>query len=300
MKKKNQTIGMLLVLIAGILWGTQGYFVNHLKARGLESPEISVMRLGFTFILIALWLLVFQRDVFVTKKRCVKYYIGCGLGMVGSSLFYFYSITMTSMSVAAVLMYTAPIIVVVLSIFIFRQHLTILKTVCCLASFLGAAMVSGIFKGVENINVPGVALGCAAGFSYAMYSIFSSLALSRGAKPLSITVYAFGFATLTMLPFGQLPTLVDKILSDPFIIVISMSQALLSCLAPYVIYTIGLKYTDASNASIISTVELVVATIIGFLAGFDAAPDMIAIAGIVLVVGSVVMLNVKIPHKHND
>lgn len=297
MKKKNSVLGIVLVLTAGVLWGFSGFFVNHLKARGLESPEISVMRLGFTFVLMALWALIFRRDVFVTKKRCVKYYIGCGLGMVGSSLFYFYAIPMTSMAVAAVLMYTAPIIVVVLSIFIFHEHLTILKTICCLASFLGAALVSGIVGGVDHISVPGLLFGCAAGFSYALYSIFSSLALMRGAKPLSITVYAFCFATLAMIPFGNVPSLVGKIAVDPVIVLIALAQALVSCLAPYVLYTIGLKFTNASNASIMSTVELVAAAVIGFFA-FKENPGFFGIIGIVLVIGSVVLLNVKIPHKH--
>lgn len=297
MKKKGSIIGIILVLAAGILWGFSGFFVNKLEPRGVESAQISVMRLGFTFIMMSLWALIFKRDVFVTKKRCVKYFVGGGLGMVGSSIFYFYSILMTSMSVAAVLMYTAPIIVVVLSIFIFREHLTFLKSVCCLASFAGAALVSGIVGGVGNVNVPGVLLGCAAGFSYACYSIFSSLALMRGAKPLSVTVYAFGFATLAILPFGKLPSLIDKIADDPVIILMALGQAVVSCLAPYVLYTIGLKYTDASNASIMSTVELVAATVIGLVA-FGQSVSIPAIIGIVLVIGSVVMLNVKLPERH--
>ena len=119
----------------------------------------------------------------------------------------------------------------------------------------------------------------------------------RGAKPLSVTVYAFGFAAVTMIPFGNIPSLVGKIAADPVIALIALAQALVSCLAPYVLYTIGLKFTDASNASIMSTVELVAATVIGFVA-FGEAVSLYAIVGIVLVIGSVVMLNVKIPHKH--
>ena len=215
MKKKNSALGIILVLAAGILWGFSGFFVNHLKPVGVTSPQIGVMRLGFTFILMLLWTALFRRDTFAAPKRCYKYFAGAGaLGMVGSTVFYFYAIEMTSMAVAAVLMYTAPIIVVVLSIFIFREHLTLLKSVCCIASFLGAALVSGIIGGVGNISVPGLLFGCAAGFSYALYSVFSSLALMRGAKPLSVTVYAFGFAALAMLPFGNLPGLVGKINMD--------------------------------------------------------------------------------------
>lgn len=298
MKKRNSVLGIVLVLAAGILWGFSGFFVNHLKPRGVSSPQIGIMRLGFTFIIMLIWTLLFRRDVLRAPKRCYKFFAGAGaLGMVGSTVFYFYSIEMTSMAVAAVLMYTAPIIVVVLSIFIFREHLTALKSICCIASFAGAALVSGIAGGVGSISVPGLLFGCAAGFSYALYSVFSSIALSKGAQPLSVTVYAFGCAAVAMIPFGNIPSLVGKIASDPVIVLIALGQALVSCLAPYVLYTIGLKFTDASNASIMSTVELVAATVIGFLA-FGETVGIPAIIGIVLVIGSVVMLNVHIPHKH--
>lgn len=297
MKKKNSWLGIVLVLLAGILWGFSGFFVNHLKPRGVTSPQIGVMRLGFTFIIMLLWTLIFKRQNLKAPKRCYKYFAGAGaLGMVGSTVFYFYAIEMTSMAVAAVLMYTAPIIVVVLSIFIFREHLTLLRSVCCIASFLGAALVSGIIGGVGSISVPGLLFGCAAGFSYALYSVFSSLALMRGAKPLSVTVYAFGFGALVMLPFGSPVSLVGKIAEDPVIVLIALAQALISCLAPYVLYTIGLKFTHASNASIMSTVELVAATVIGFVA-FGESVSIAAMIGIVLVIGSVVMLNIKLPHK---
>ncbi len=298
MKKKNSALGIILVLAAGILWGFSGFFVNHLKPRGLTSPQIGVMRLGFTFIIMLIWALIFKRDVFKAPKRCYKYFAGAGaLGMVGSTVFYFYAIEKTSMAVAAVLMYTSPIIVVILSIFVFREHLTLLRSVCCIASVFGAALVSGIVGGVGSLSVSGLLLGCAAGFAYALYSVFSSLALSRGAQPLSITVYAFGFAAIVMLPFGNIPSLIEKIADDPVIPLIALAQALLSCLVPFVLYTIGLKFTDASNASIMSTVELVAATVIGFLA-FNETVSIPAIIGIVLVIGSVVMLNVKLPHKH--
>ncbi len=300
MKKKNSALGIVLVLLAGILWGFSGFFVNILKDEPfyVSSPQIGVMRLGFTFIIMLVWTLIFKRENLKAPKRCYKYFIGAGaLGMVGSTVFYFYSIEMTSMAVAAVLMYTAPIIVVVLSIFVFREHLTLLKSVCCIASVVGAALVSGIIGGVKEISVSGLLFGCAAGFSYALYSVFSSLALMRGAKPLSITVYAFGFAALAMIPFGNVPGLVGKIATNPVIVLIALGQALVSCLAPYVLYTIGLKFTHASNASIMSTVELVAAAIIGYVA-FGQGVGIPGIIGIVLVIGSVVMLNVKLPHKN--
>ncbi len=297
LNRKTSFIGILLVLLAGILWGFSGFFVRHLEARSVTSVEISVMRLGFTFILMLLWASVFRRDVLVTKKRCIKYFIGSGaVGMVGSSILYFYSISMTSLSVAAVLMYTAPIIVVVLSIFVFREHLTWLRSLCCVASFLGAALVSGIMSGIGNVSVPGILFGCGAGLSYALYSVFSSLALSRGAKPLSVTVYSFGFAALAVLPFGNIAALAGKIAADPSILFIALAQALMSCLAPYVLYTIGLKFTSASNASIMSTVELVAATVIGLIC-FGETVSIPAMLGMVLVIGSVVMLNIKLPER---
>jgi len=301
-KNKSLFFGIILVLAAGTLFGNSGIFVNILADRGVSEMGISVMRLTFTFLLMFLYLLFFNRGAFRIKKFDLLYFIFTGMiGMVGSSLFYFYSIRLTSMSVAAVLMYTSPTIVVILSLFILREKLTWRKCLCCLLSFIGTALVSGLFSGEIKSSLLGVILGLLAGTSYALYSIFSGAAIANGCKPLTVSFYSFMFASMTMNAVlaisGGYPSLIGTIKADPLIILIAVGQSLTTCLLPYVVYTIGIRYAGASNASIMSTVEVVVASIMGLIVYKQIIP-LDGIIGIVLVIASVVVLNIPFSPKH--
>ena len=302
MKNRSLFIGILLVLGAGMLFGNSGIFVNILGDRGVSEMGISVMRLCFTFLLMFTYLLFFNRSAFRIKKIFLLYFLLTGsVGMVGSSLFYFYSIRLTSMSVAAVLMYTSPTIVVILSLFILRERLTWRKFVCCLMSFVGTALVSGLFSGEIKSSLVGVILGLMAGTSYALYSIFSGAAIVSGAKPLTVSLYSFAFAgttmSIVMLVSGGFPDLISTVKGDPLIILIAIGQSLITCLLPYVLYTIGIRYAGASNASIMSTVEVVVASIMGLVVYNQTIP-LPGVLGIALVIGSVVVLNIPFSEKH--
>ena len=76
--------------------------------------------------------------------------------------------------------------------------------------------------------------------------------------------------------------------------------ALVSCVLPYVFYTLGLKYISASTASIIATVEPVVATVIGAWYFGEELGVPFGYIGVGLVFLSVVLINIKIPNTKSD
>ncbi len=284
-----------MVLAAGTMWGNTGLFVNLLSKRGASAMTISMLRLVFTFILMALFILIFDRSFFKVKLRCIPFFVLTGaVGMVGSSLFYFYAIQQTSMALAAVLMYTSPTIVMLLSLAVFKDKFTWRHVVCCLLAFFGAALATGLVSGGVVYSLTGVMFGCLAGASYALYSVGSGLALRHGVSPMTISLYSFAFASVTILIVGDIPELFRTVAADPVIIPISIGQAVATCLLPYVIYTLGIRFTGPSNASIMSTIELVVATLLGFFV-LGEKLSLIGVLGMLLVIGSIVILN--LPHK---
>ena len=300
MKNKQKILGIILVLTAGAMWGHTGFFVRVLKGRGVSEMSISMLRLVLTFVLMSIFVLIFDKSFFKIKLRVLPYFIITGaIGMVGSSLFYFYSIEMTSMSVAAVLMYTSPTIVMLLSLAVFKDHFTWRHMLCCLLAFFGAALASGIFSGDAKASLAGIGFGCLAGFSYALYSIGSGLALRHGCSPMTISLYSFAFASVSILIIGNIPELINSVKNDPVILPISAGQAVMTCLVPYVFYTLGLRFTSPSNASIMSTIELVVASIIGFVS-YGETLTLFSYIGIVLVIASIVVLNLPKMHKKSE
>ena len=70
------------------------------------------------------------------------------------------------------------------------------------------------------------------------------------------------------------------------------AAALISAVIPYLSYTQGLKTVEAGKASIIATVEPVVATLVGIVL-YREGLSLLAALGIVLVLGAIVLLNIK-------
>ena len=71
---------------------------------------------------------------------------------------------------------------------------------------------------------------------------------------------------------------------------LAISFALLTTVVPYLCYTKGLSGLPASQASVTATIEPVVAAILGIVV-FHESASFLKIAGIVLVLSSVVLMN---------
>ena len=110
----------LFILTAGAMWGSMGLFVRVLGNIGCSSFEIVFLRSIVTAICLFLVLAVRDRSLFYVRLRDLWCFLGTGLlSIVFFNLCYFTTIRLTSLAVAAVLLYTAPAIVIVLSAFHF-------------------------------------------------------------------------------------------------------------------------------------------------------------------------------------
>ena len=128
---------------------------------------------------------------------------------------------------------------------------------------------------------------------YALYSIFSRFALDRGYEPFTITLYTFLLAAVTTVAFIDAHPVIAVVTQDIWSVLYALLFALASCVLPYVFYTLGLKYISAGTASIIATVEPVVATVVGAVVFAEPIGIPFGYLGVLLVFLSVVLINVK-------
>ena len=137
MKKKNMWAA-LPVLAAGTLWGLMGLFVRRLNAAGLGSMEVAELRILTGLALVGLYLLIARRDLLRVRLRDLWCFFGTGvISLLLFSNCYFTAMRYASLSAAAVLLYTAPAFVMVLSLLLFRERLTARKGAALGLAFLG-------------------------------------------------------------------------------------------------------------------------------------------------------------------
>lgn len=286
-------LSILFILISGILWGCLGTFVRVLNAQGIQSMDIVFLRAIVTAIAMLLYLFITNRKMLVIKLKDLWCFLGTGIASITFFNFcYFKAVMLTSLSVAAVLLYTAPAIVMVLSFILFREKFTGRKCIAIVMTFVGCVLVTGVFKGSQVITAQGILYGLGAGLGYALYSIFSRYALEKGYHSLTITCYTFIVSAVVTFFFADYGKVFQVVCSSPFYVFIALALGICCTVAPYLLYTLGLTRIDNSTASIIASIEPVTATVIGIVI-YHESIDLFEIIGIILVIGAMVICNIR-------
>lgn len=287
-------IAPILVCLSGILWGTMGIFVRRYNGLGLDSMEIVAMRAIVTAVMLLIFLFIYNKKLLRIQIRDIWCFLGTGLcSILFFNFCYFKAITMTSLSVAAVLLYTAPAIVMVLSRILFKEKLTPVKLIALAVTFLGCVLVTGVIGSDTHLSVSGILIGLGAGLGYALYSIFSRYALERGYHSFTISFYTFLIASLGVIPFVPMGRTFQICTKDGGMFGFTLIFGLVSTVLPYILYTIGLTVVENGKASIIASIEPVVATVLGVVL-FHERLTWNGILGILLVLGAIIMCNINI------
>ncbi len=298
MKQSKGWLGIVLILLSGIIWGFISLPVDYIKSQGLKDMEVVFLRSGSTALVLGLFCLFSSRSTFRIKLKDIWCFFGTGIGSIMFFNFcYFKSIDMMGAPIACVLMYTAPFFVVALAAICFKERITVQKAVACMVAFAGCALVSGLFGGNGSVTAEGLVWGLMTGFGYGLYTIFGRYALDRGYSSLTITLYTFMIAALGSACFINPLKVVGVAVSGIGPLAMTLEIAAVSTLLPYTLYAAGMRFTDAGNAPIISSVEIVVATIMGVVVRKDTL-DIYAGIGILLILAAVVLLNLNLKKKN--
>ena len=289
-KAVGRRVAVILVLLAAGCWGCMGIFVRYFNGLGLQAMNVVFLRVLVAVVFLPVMVLAVRPASFRIHLRDLWCFAGTGiLSIAMFSYCYFKTIALTSLSVAAVLLYSAPVMVVLLSALIFKERITRKKALACLLAFLGCLLVGGL----KGEAVPAIALltGFLSAFGYALYSIFSRVAMNRGYHSFTIILYTFFLSLFGVVPFADIPATFQAVQAagaGAWGMVLLMG--LITAVLPYLFYTLGLSGLEAGRASIMASLEPVVATLIG-MAAFHEMPTAAGFLGILLVLAGVVLLN---------
>ena len=287
-----------LVILAGCLWGTMGIFVRHLNAIGLEAMEIVEARAALTAAAMFAALVLFRRDLLRVNIRDL--WVFAGGGIVSVILFnfcYFQTIQRASLSTAAILLYTSPVFVLLLSVLLFGEKLTKKKILCLMLAITGCALSSGLAGGMA-LSPMTLLFGLGSGFGYGLYSIFSRFALQKGYHPITITAYIFLFGALGGIPLTDFGQLIRVAGADGSNLAYLGTYTLVTTIVPYISYTTGLQQVENGVAAVLACIEPVMATVFGIFF-FSEMPDLSGWLGILLVLIALTALNLQ-PKKEQS
>ncbi len=280
------------VLGGGFCWGFMGLFTRQLAVYGIDANGAILVRCGIAAVCFAILILCTDKSQFHVRLKDFWCFIGTGLfSLLFFTFCYFHAISMMNLSTAAILLYTAPTFVMIMSAVLFKEKINRTRIMAIILAFAGCCLVSGI--GTDTVLTPaGLLFGLGSGFGYALYTIFSRFALQKGYSSSCINFYSCLLAAIGAFilwrPQGVLPAMTSSLPA----FLCCLGTGVFSCFLPYMLYTYSLTGLENSTASILASVEPVVASLLGVFVYHEKMTAASA-AGVVLVLAAILLLNLR-------
>ena len=258
-----RTKGTLIALIGTAFWATTGIFIDYL----LTHYPIGPLTLAFwrdLMVGIALFvsLRIFQPRALRITRRDVWFFMG--YGFVGLAVFnacWTMSVKFNGAAVATVLAYSSPAFTVLLARLVLREALTVRKIIAIGLSLAGCVLVVEAHKPeVWQVNVIGILVGLGTGLAFALFSLAGKWSANRFASPWTVTAYGFLFAALGLM-LTQTPQTVLSMGARWEGWLILTVLALGPTILGFGLYTLSLRYLQASVASLIASLEPALTTL---------------------------------------
>ena len=285
--------GILDVLIGATLWGSIGVFVLFMNQFGSTSILTCFLRMAFAFvILLVMTVYQFGWSAFIIDKKSLLACLLLGLICQGIyNIFYNEAILDLGMTLSAVLLNLAPLCGMIASRILFHETFTMQKLLAMVVCIAGCILtVTGGHIDIQALPLTGILFGIGSGLTYGMTSVFGRMAGFR-CNAWVMSTYSYLFAALFLIFFTYpLPqeTYHLDILGTGFL------YALIPTALGYLFYYQGVqKITENSKVPVIASIETVISALFGVFL-FHEILGPIHILGIVLVMGSIVMMNYKI------
>ena len=283
----------LFVALSAASFGFLGVPVRFLHDNGFAPLDITAVRLFVTTIALVIVALVVDRGLFKVRKRDLLFFILFGFFKLMSDVTLFRAQVTIDLSLSTLLQMTAPYYVLVISLFLFRERITLMKILAMLVAFIGCIFVTGVITGgMHSLDFVGVASALISGLFFGLYTIGCKLSSDKGYKPVTTMMYTFLFASLMTIPFANDVKVVESFV-DVHLTLGVLSLGILMTLIPFFVSTWGVQKLEASKVSLISVMEVITACIVGYFL-FDEEMTVLNIIGMSLVVASIVIMDLKI------
>jgi DME family drug/metabolite transporter len=288
----GSTQGLLLIVLSAVLWGTVGVAVKAIYGLSDTNPlSIGFLRLAISVpALFIAGRLVLGERMFRVARRDGALMLLLGVTIALYQVCYFGAIARVGVAIAVlVTLCTAPVIVALLSLWLFREKLTSKLMLALAFALLGTVLLVGIqpnSAGGQANTAIGVLLALLSAFGYAVVTLCSRLIAGRY-HPLQSLTIGFGTGALILLPFALLNGFVLSYPVSGWVLLLYLG--LVPTVLAYVLFLSGIRHTTATAASITTLLEPLTSTLLAWLF-FKEQLGVFGLLGAMLLLGAIVLL----------
>ena len=277
MKKVLSSRAMLIISMT--VFGTIGLFVRNI---GLPSGEIALYRAVLAAILIGGFLLVTKQKIpFGKIKKEIPLLVLSGVAMGFNWILLFEAYKYTTVSVATLSYYFAPVIVTLACPILFKEKMGAKQWMCFLMSTLGIVLITGIGDLSEGTShIKGILFGLGAASLYATVILLNKFI--KNVDGIHRTFLQFLAAIAVLVPYVLLTDGVNLKTLDSKGWIFLLIVGLVHTGVTYCLYFSSLKELPGQKAAILSYIDPLVAVLISVVVLKETMTVMQVIGGLLI------------------
>ena len=286
--RSGEVRGYFLIVVASVLWGTIGVLAKFAYALGVQPDVLIGLRLMVGFGTLFCVLVLFARGSLRVDRRDALVLLVFGVvGVTLQRLSYFYAVSLTTATVAAILFYTYPVFLSLYAWLFFGERLTLWDVLAIVLTFVGVAFAVRVYDfTVLRADAVGVLFGLGSSAFFVVYFVLVRRLRSRYAS-LTLTVFGDGIGALVLAPLVVVSF--SEVVRFPWQVwVLVLMIAWFPSLLAYLLYSHAVKYVKAKG-SVLSVMEPLSAAVFSTLLVGERF-EALQLVGIALALSGVILL----------
>jgi drug/metabolite transporter (DMT)-like permease len=287
---KNRAYALLVLAVC--LWASSGTISTLAMDQGVSVLELTTFGFIFGSGVFLILVVIFDRKALRVDRRdipaFVVFSILAGLLM---NLAFFGAINETTVAVAVILNFTYPSMVTIASVFMFKEKLSKPKMVALPLTFVGCVLVAGAPLIEEGISIGWIAviLGLLSAIGSATYYLWGKK-LEQSHSTNTVALYLFGLTAIMLVIIANPISLAhSSITMEAYLLIFLM--AILPGIVGFYSSLVALKHIEASKASIISSIEPMIAVGIAYVVIAEGVTAL-QLVGVLVTVMGIAMLRI--------
>ena len=293
MTKKQNIKTLLFFIVSMSVFGTIGWFVKNVP---LASGEIALYRAIMAIIVVGGYLLLTKQKIEFKKiKKELPILIISGIAMGINWILLFEAYNHTTVTVATLSYYFAPVIVMILCPILFKEKLTLKQIICFIGSTIGLVLIMGITNiGKEAINFKGIGLGLGAASFYATVILLNKFV--KSIDGIKRTFIQFISSLIVLIPYVLLTSGINIHTLETNGLISLLFIGLIHTGIAYCLYFSSLKELTGQKVSILSYIDPLVAIFVSYFL-LDEDITFIQIIGGILIISFTLFNEITIKIK---
>lgn len=282
---KNDKLQMILAMV---IFGTIGLVRRYIP---YPSEWIAFIR-GFVGVSFLLLLQMLYKKTFVWEpvKHNLALLLVSGACLGFNWILLFEAYCYTSVAVATICYYMAPVIVIVLSLVVLKETITLKKGLCAMGAVVGMVLVTNVINsGVSGLQ--GVFFGLGAAVLYAAVVLLNKKITDIPSR--DRTVFQLGISAVTLLPYVMVKGNITSFTPEPLALSMLLMAGIVHTGIAYSLYFGSINRISAQTVALFSYIDPIVAVLLSAFVLHEPMTPVMA-AGVVLVIVSAVVSEIDL------